>query len=355
MSDSEPTPEEREAAATNPESKGQTSIPGIIIPHAFRRIGRKGYRWDIPRSFPNYFADANKQVLGATTKYVIRTDNPDAPQYLIKYAQKHGKRETLTEFFVNRLGLALGMNMAHSGLVRADGVPTFLTRIFTSDKEILRHGSLIIEDCFKREQTIDARELEGIQKGTEQEFYSIDFVTSVLRFFCGTDFDSVFPQFIEMLVFDALIGSMDRHSQNWGVLGTTVEPVHYRFAPIFDTARALLWSLDEKKVDKLSSDETLLRNHISRARPCMGPVRNHPKVNSCNHFDFVENLLQLYPKPATKALQKLSNEVGAKSAVVLRQFPFNMGFTGTRKRLILKILTIRAERLKEILEKGGAQ
>lgn len=334
---------------------GQPDVPGLVVPKKFRRIGRKGFRWDISRTFPHYFADANKQVLGASTKYVIRTDWPDEPQYLIKYAQKHGKRETLTEFFINRLGLALGMHMAHSGLVLADGVATFLTRIFTSDQETLRHGSLIIEDCFKRDEAIDSRELESIHRRTEQEFYSIDFVTSVLKLFCGADFDAVFPPFIEMLVFDALIGSMDRHSQNWGILGKTVEPVHYRFAPIFDTARALLWSLDETQVQRLSADDRALMNHIERSRPCMGPIRNHPKVNSCNHFEFVENLLTLYPEPATLALRKLSKAIGIKSAQVLHQFPFNMGFTGTRKRLILKILKIRSERLKEILETGGAR
>ncbi len=326
----------------------------IVVPRRFRRMGRRGFRWEIPRSFPGYFADTDKQVLGASTKYVIRSDASTAPQYLIKYAQKHGRRETLTEFFINRLGLALGLKMAHSGLVLADGEPTFLTRIFTSESETLRHGSLIIEDCFKRAQALDANELEGIQRRSEQEFYSIDFVTSVVKDFCGDDFEVVFGPLIEMLVFDALIGSMDRHSQNWGVLGRTVEPVSYRFAPIFDTARALLWSLDETQILKLESDPVAFRSHIEKARPCMGPVRNHPKVNKCNHFEFVENLMDLYPIPATAALKKLSNGVGPKAAGLLRKYPFRSGFTRDRKRLIIKILEVRAERLMQILAKGGA-
>jgi hypothetical protein len=326
----------------------------IIVPSTFRRIGQKGLTWEIPRSLPTYFADVSKQVLGASTKYVIRSNEPRRPQYLIKYAQKHGKRETLTEFFINQLGLAIGLKMAHSGLLLADGVPTFVTRIFVGEDEVLRHGSLIIEDCFRREKALDTKELDSIERREEQEFYSIDFVIGVLRQFCGDYFEAVLHPFLDMLVFDALIGSMDRHSQNWGVLVPNTEPLTYKFAPVFDTARALLWSLNEDQIGSLSRDEKAFARHIEKARPCMGPVRNHPKVNKCNHFDFVANLLQLYPKLVTLAISKVSNGLGMKSARILRKFPFSKGFTGTRKRLILKILTARADRLNEILGKGGS-
>jgi len=35
----------------------------------------------------------------------------------------------------------------------------------------------------------------------------------VIEAFCKNDADTVFGKFIEMMVFDALIGSMDRHAQ----------------------------------------------------------------------------------------------------------------------------------------------
>jgi hypothetical protein len=219
----------------------------------------------------------------------------------------------------------------------------------------LRHGSLIIEDCFKKQQSVDVKELDRIHRRSEQEFYSIDFVKGVLETYCGQEFAHVFPDFIEMLIFDALIGSMDRHSQNWGVLATTVEPVRYRLAPIFDSSRALLWKLDEEQIGKLATNEKDFGRYIDKARPCLGPVRNHPKVNKCNHFDLVENIVTLYPQLATKSVLKLSNGVHDKSAKVLRKFPFDRAFTGVRKALILKILDVRAERLRGILPKGGAQ
>jgi hypothetical protein len=83
-----------------------------------------------------------------------------------------------------------------------------------------------------------------------------------------------------MLVFDALIGSMDRHAQNWGVLQQTSLPEHYRFAPIFDSARALLWLLPERTLVRYNSDEGLLKKHVDASKPCIGPPRNTLKSMS---------------------------------------------------------------------------
>lgn len=320
----------------------------IPVPRKFRRNGKRGLTWGLPRNFPGYFADTTKQVLGAAPKYVIRSEDPTEPEYLVKYAQKHGKRETFTEFFLNQLGTMLGFSMAHSGLILLDGTTVFLTRIFTSPEENLRHGSLIIEDYYKDEKALDK-----VRRHEEQEFYSIDFVVNLIKAFCGKDFDGLFPKFIEMLVFDALVGSMDRHAQNWGVIGRIVEPANYRFAPIFDTARALLWSMDEAKIHQMLADDKMLRSHIERAKPCLGPIRNHPKVNNCNHFEFVENLMDLYPHQTKHALRMLPYDTQRRSAKLVRQFPFRMAFSGARKRLIVKILATRAARLKQILTKGG--
>jgi hypothetical protein len=327
----------------------------IQAPTRFRRIAKRGFTWDLPRSFPGYFADRSIQMVGAATKYVIRTNDSKQPDYLIKYPQKaNGRRETYTEFFINRLGLALGLPMAHSGLVLVDGSAAFITKIFTSAEETLRHGSLIIEDCFKKQLSVDARELDEISRRSEQAFYSIDFVANVLQQYCGPSYEGILPMFVEMLVFDALIGSMDRHSQNWGLLARTKEPIGYRFAPIFDSSRALLWNLDDEQVNRMSRDETAIRSYVNRARPCLGPVRNHPKVNACNHFDFILNLVELYPQVATKAVLKLSDLVHDQCVRLLGQFPFDRGFTSTRKRLIIKILDMRADRLMHSIEKGGA-
>jgi hypothetical protein len=289
-------------------------------------------------------------MMGNATKWILRTKDVNDPVFMVKYPQKFGEQETYTEFFINQFGMTIGFDMAQSGLVRLDGDLAFLTRIFTGPDENLRHGSLVIENCFE-----DEKALERIRRKEEQAFYSIDFVVGVLKLFVGEDFDTIFPKFVEMLVFDALIGSMDRHIQNWGVLESVTKPARYRFAPIFDSARALLWSKDEAKVSGLSADSQAFKAHLLRARPCLGPKRHHLTQNRCNHFDFIDNLLELYPEPTERAIQKVPINVAQRCYRLLRGFPFNRAFSNGRKQLIVQIVAHRAQTLRGILAKGGNQ
>lgn len=68
-----------------------------------------------------------------------------------------------------------------------------------------------------------------------------------------------------MLVFGAIIGCMDRHMQrNWGVVVTATTPRQYRFAPIFDSARALLWDYDDARLERLSRNEHAVQGDTNR-------------------------------------------------------------------------------------------
>lgn len=321
----------------------------LQAPKKFVRVAKRGLTWNLPRRFPRYFVDTNiKGMLGNATKWVVRTENTEDPQYLVKYAQKFGKVETLTEFLINQLGRALGFEMANSGIIRLDSELAFLSRIFTGPQITLRHGSLVIEDYYKEEKA-----LEKVLRKEEQSFYSIDFVVDLLRDFCGADFDAVFPKFIEMLVFDALIGSMDRHVQNWGVLETLKKPATYQFAPIFDSARALLWNVDENQIGMLLDDSTAFEAYIMRARPCLGPQRDSLVGRTCNHFAFLDNLLRLYPGPTEQAIREVPGDAAYRCERILRKFPFKASFSTKRKRLIIRIISVRTERLKATLTKGG--
>ena len=87
-----------------------------------------------------------------------------------------------------------------------------------------------------------------------------------------------------------------------GVIGSILEPARYRFAAIFDSSRALLWSLGDARVERLLRDGRAFRSHLYRAKPCIGPVRDHPNVNNCSHFDFVVNLMDLVVRIREDAL-----------------------------------------------------
>jgi hypothetical protein len=270
---------------------------------------------------------------------------------------KGGPIETYTELFINQLGQALGFPMAHSGLVRLDGSLHFVSKtFFRSDDENLVPCSVMFQDHF------EMKDLNGIPKGQgEQSFYSIDLVAEVVRNFCGEAFAEVLPAFLQMLVFDALVGSMDRHIENWGVIASNSSPRRIRFAPIFDSARSILWDWDDGRLARIGTldgsgmlvpNMHSLMGYINRSRPLIGIAGQGPLIN---HFELLGHVLDNYGTLMEEPMRKVRTPAVRRRAVaVLGAYPFCGVFSTLRTKLILKVLEIRADKLSELSLKKGA-
>ena len=317
-------------------------------PTVLKRASSGGITWGLPRVFTDYVATTDTGIGGKATKWVLRHHDRQNDFYIAKFGNKNGKIEILTELFNNQLGMALGFEMAHSGLARLDDNLYFITKNFRAEQERLVHGSLMVEQVFAAPKAT-----EQIPHTQEQSFYTIDAMRDVIGTFCGSDSEPVFQRFVDMLIFDALIGCMDRHAQNWGVLQTTTEPGRRRLAPIFDSARAFFWDIPDGRLSRYETNTGLFLKYIENSNPCIGPEPNHPKINECNHFDLVENLMKLFPHQTIVGLRKIPSDTSLEAVRILRGFPFGNAFSSVRKRLILRTLVARTARLRQILEKGG--
>jgi hypothetical protein len=218
----------------------------------------------MPRRFAAYSVVAPEKlsVRGAAPKCIIRNDSDPSDWYIAKSAESCGQIETLTELLNNLIGQRLGFPMAHAGLLRADGELRFASRNFQKSDETLIHASVLFQQVFDDS-------LDGVGKNVwdEQRTYDTGLIAEVFKTVCGECATQLFARLIEMLVFDALIGSMDRHMQNWGLLATVSAPRTYRFAPIFDSARALLWNCNEDKLKVLTGHQGALEGYINRSPP----------------------------------------------------------------------------------------
>lgn len=238
-----------------------------VLPKQFVRVAQSGRTWGMRRRFTGYAAVSHDKlsIRGAAPKFILRSLMDDEDWYIAKGAESAGSIETLTELLNNMLGERLGFPMAHAGLLKADDELRFASHNFQREGETLIHGSVLYRDVF-------GDDLAGVGKNNwdEQRTYDISFIRELLEQVCGEDHTQLFSRLVEMLVFDALIGSMDRHMQNWGLLATVTEPRTYRFAPIFDSARALLWNYDESKLEKLTEIPQALVGYVNRSRPKIG-------------------------------------------------------------------------------------
>jgi hypothetical protein len=242
------------------------------LPTKFARVARRGVNWELPRNFKGYTASEQHKmgIGGAATKCFLSIAGQMEGAYIAKYAHKNGEIETHTELFNNQLGKVLGFEMAHSGIAMLDGSLHFLSRSFRASGEKLVHASLMVETL----GLADSKEMARVKTVAQQQgVFDIEFVQTFMREFCGSAFEAVFDKFVAMLVFDALIGSMDRHARNWGVLAPETKESGngagaIRFSPIYDSARALLWDLTDAKINALSASE--LKRYIEKSTPRIG-------------------------------------------------------------------------------------
>ena len=85
-----------------------------------------------------------------------------------------------------------------------------------------------------------------------------------------------------------------------------------------------------------------LTGYANRSRPKIGSYR---KGRAMNHFELIEHLLKGYPIPTMKALEKVQPEKVSRACKIVGQFPFSGIFSRERKRLISRLLMLRADRL----------
>lgn len=308
--------------------------PPIDPPTSLSRTASRKQRWGLSRRLIEYQAvgAAEIQIGGTAPKWVLKRRSREDDYLIAKIGAKNGRIEVLTELFNNMLGQRLGFKMAECGLARLGGEPYFISRYFLQPGERLVHGSLMIEDVFAAKG-----ETDRVRHRDEQRFYTLDFLRDVIGEFCGVSAPQIFGDFCEMLIFDALIGSTDRHAQNWGVIiGPGGQP---RFAPIFDSAHALLWEFPDRRLDRIK-----IELYVGNATPCIG----RPGFESvrCNHFALCQTIFSLTPASRSGAMLRIV-ESPAVARELLSEFPFERAFSGIRKRLIVLVLQ---ERLKCLLK-----
>ncbi|HUX68146.1 MAG TPA: HipA domain-containing protein [Terriglobales bacterium] len=287
------------------------------------------------------------QIGGTAPKWILRNEQDHSDLIIAKLGAKNGRIEVLTELFNNLLGDRLGFGMAQCGIARLDEHIYFLSRSFLQPGELLIQGSLMIEDVCAAEG-----ETARVPHREEQSFYSLDFLHEVFRKFCGPSAEAVFSNFVDMLFFDALIGSTDRHAQNWGLV-TTRERGLFRFAPIFDSAHALLWDLHSDKLRSIANEAGIQR-YTRKAFPCVGPpVVPGRTGRRWNHFALIQEIVGFSPEAALTSMKKIGDAVPEVAAELLKEFPFARGFEALRKRLILRVLQSRALQVLASAQKRG--
>lgn len=212
----------------------------------------------------------------------------------------------------------------------------------------LIHGIEVIGEYL--EDVDFAKEIDADKK-ERRKLLTFEFIEKAIQHVYPKSADEIMISLVKLIVFDAIVGNNDRHYYNWGLIGDIKKDKSQspKFAPIYDTARGLLWNKTEESLERMynqyknGSDE--LDYFIMKSKPRISYESN----SNANHFDLVQflfNYKQTYNE-VISSLINVENKLTIEEA--LKELCSNF-FTKTRKELTLALVNKRISYLIKVVE-----
>jgi len=316
------------------------------------------------------------QTTGTRDKYLV--ENPENEElYFFKESIKKYPSEFWSEVIASKIGNALGFNVLDYNIATFKETAGCLSKLMINQSsEELEHGVSLIKKA-----------VLGF-KITERP--TINFSDVERSFFPYSGF--IF-KFIEILIFDAIIGNQDRHSENWGIirsldveniasnksrairwiydqyknsgipfknlpfknylLGALQESllINIRFAPIYDSGSSLGREIAEGELEKYINDSERIKKYIRKG---ISEIKWNGIV--LNHFELLSKIKPSYEEYINKTIKRVltnSKMVDIKSIIynIDENLPKHFEkskLTLTRKALIERFVLERIENLKVV-------
>jgi hypothetical protein len=325
-------------------------------------------------------------------KYV---QSPQGVFYYFKRSYKTQGRDYFFEFWseviATQVGRLLGFNMLeYIPAIYNNEMGCLSQSMINSDgEELIEGGKYLQADENKFNPDVKAA----------RSLYSFQLIEKALGSFKLSDY---IEHIIEIIIFDSLIGNGDRHQENWAFInqitsirrsfnemekdvkedgfekfprllkwiiswGIDLKKREMKpqvkiaklfmqktkdFAPIYDSGSSLGRELTEEKVNSMLANETELTAYLNR-----GVSEIHWEQEKLNHFDLITKLHgsayneivckiidRVISKYNSEKIERIITHIDDEVPLNFQQYKLN----AARKRLILKMITLRFERIKSL-------
>jgi len=293
--------------------------------------------------------------------------NPtDGKRYFFKISLKKQVIDYHSEFWMeiiaSKFGQSLGLRMLDYNVAKQDDLVGCLSQNMCEDKYELVELTRILSGY---DETYNPASKE------DQERYTFNFLLDAIS---SKKLDSQIENFIEVLVFDSIIGNQDRHQDNWGFIKPTANDIAVkkksiffwrkqpvvitnswdvaRFSPIYDSGSCLGHELTEEKVCQMLKNEMQLDAYIRRGKPELRWVNkkiSYIELLGCLLSDkrFSQQTRAVISRLLSKFKQSVLSDIvqNIDSSVPDKEFKLS----DERKLLVIKLITKRVSLLSELL------
>lgn len=222
-------------------------------------------------------------------------------------------------------------------------IGTLAHNIFPRNYEI-SYGAFIVET------PTEPLTLEAVEASMHTKYYAPE---------------DLLQSYADMVAFDAFIGNMDRHHENWGVCESdkykqlvlfdkkaTAEERH--FAPLFDHGSSLMFELDGNKIAEYDHDDDRLRQYIERSKYTF---TLDSSGNRANIFKIIEQEIDnktTWGKRFEKSLAKFAGVDLLRLATMIARMPnlSELDYDYQRKKVLYRSLLMRYNKIEELYRKA---
>lgn len=301
----------------------------------------------------NYFV-LNKSVGGDAPKEFIKVyefgkvrkrNKKKWIGYIAKTGQKWYPAESVTEYLLNKIGETIGLKIAESRLAYIGGQIRFMSKYFLKKDDILVHSAEIFAGYLSGDRGF----VEEIEKADlARSLFTFQFAQLAIKEMFPTDFEDITNSFVELLVFDAIVGNNDRHIYNWGVITDVSGKKKPRFAPIYDTARGLFWNDSQDKLLEMQGQPKLVTAKIKKYANNCRPKTGWDGAETINHFQLLDFLIKQNPQYLDLVVHLCNNDNKTK-ILSLIDCDFIDLLPEVRIELIKKCIEYRIDTINEII------
>lgn len=212
--------------------------------------------------------------------------------------------EHVSEHLAHRIGTILGIKTARVEIGTYDGRVGCMSYLINKKYEAIVEGAIFITG---KHPDYD---MDLMQETSTGRYYCLDHLLEV------TDSPGVLKKWLQMMLFDYLIGNSDRHQNNWAFLvkyaGADRRTLLARVCPLYDNGSSLCCYVNEKIIQEfLGKDITRFEALTNTKSRSMIRIDGFKKKRP-THVEVVEELIKRYPETVEICkliISKMSDEV----------------------------------------------
>jgi hypothetical protein len=304
----------------------------------------------------DYKSASTEAVSGGSRPRIVFVHNKTNQKFFFK-TYSHNTREVWAEALASHIGELIGLRIQKVTIktVPERLKPALLSRFPEKHRENWTPIGTLARNIFPRDYEIT---YGAAIVGATDAPLTLDQVASSIssRYYAPED---LLRDYADMIVFDAFIGNMDRHHENWGIstsaayrqmmmFGKTAIKDKRHFTPLFDHGSSLMFELDDNKVMEYSGDDNQLERYIETGNYSFLADRSG---NKANVFHIIEEEIKAgsdWGNRFNSSIEKVMQINLLTLGNLITQMPNlkELDYDQSRKQLLHKSLLMRYNKLK---------